>query len=182
MIAHIGHLDVEGGPLVIDEEKRERKKMLRRELVTGGLATVATIHAAHSVMKNIEAQKKRHEAVKEGAITEEQERKMQMKANLRNVASIGLAAIGIKGAIGEWKEVREQRKEHREFEEKCKERHDKRIQRRTQSVGGNRSSRGSQSMAASAAGLTMNNGHDYGYSGAHYHDSNPYGADIALDF
>lgn len=162
--------------------------MLRRELVTGGLATVATIHAAHSVMKNIEAQKKRHEAVKEGAITQEQERKMQMKANLGNVASIGLAALGIKGAIGEWKEVREQRKEHKEFEEKCKERHDKRVQRRTQSLGGNRSSRGSrgpqgsQSMAASAAGLTMNNGHDHGYSGAHYHDSNPYGADIALDF
>jgi hypothetical protein len=159
-----------------DGENREKKKMLRKELITGGLATVATIHAAHSVMKNIEAQKKRQKAVKEGEITEEQERKMQWKGNLQSVASIGLAALGIKGAVSEWKEVQEQRKEHREFEEKCKERHEKRLQRRSQSVGGKRSSRASQSMPASAAALSVNNGHDYGYSGPHYYDGNPYGA------
>jgi len=126
---------------VIDEERHERNKLRRRELITGGLATVATIHAAHSIMKNIENQKKRHEAVKEGEISEGQERHMQMKANLKNVASIGLAVVGIKGAIDEWKEVQEQRKEHKEFREKCKERHEKRLQRRSQSVGDYRSSR-----------------------------------------
>ncbi|OKL58883.1 hypothetical protein UA08_05460 [Talaromyces atroroseus] len=153
-----------------DDEKREKNKMLRKELITGGLATVATIHAAHSVMKNIEAQKKRREAVREGEITKEQERKMQWKADLQNVASIGLAALGIKGAVGEWKEVQEQRKQHKEFEEKCKERHEKRLQRRTQSLGGRRPSRRSQSASP------------YGYSGPHYYDSNPYGADIPVDF
>jgi endonuclease IV len=156
--------------------------MFRKELVTSGLATVATIHAAHGVMKNLEAQKKRHEAVKSGAISKEQERTMQRKADLKNLASIGLAALGIKGAIGEWKEVQEQRKEHKEFEEKCKERHERRI-RRSQSAGGsNRNSQGSRSRAASAASMSMNTGHDYGHHASHYYDGNPYGAgDISID-
>lgn len=177
-----------------DDEKREKKKMLRKELVTSGLATVATIHAAHNVMKNLEAQKKRHEAVKSGAISKEQERTMQRKADLKNLASIGLAALGIKGAIGEWKEVQEQRKEHKEFNHKCEERHQKRL-RRAQSAGGsNRNSQGSRSRAASAASMSMNTGHDYGrdyghnyghdygHHASHYYDGNPYGAgDISID-
>lgn len=170
-----------------DDEKRERKKMLRKELITSGLATVATIHAAHGVIKNLEAQKKRHEAVKSGTISKEQERTMQRKADLKNLASIGLAALGIKGAIGEWKEVQEQRKEHKEFEHKCQERHERRM-RRAQSAGGsNRYSQVSRSRAASAVGMSMNTGHDYGrdyghHHASHYHDGNPYGAgDISID-
>ncbi|EED24061.1 hypothetical protein TSTA_074390 [Talaromyces stipitatus ATCC 10500] len=181
MTAHTGHPGVEGllaidSDLNSDDEKREKKKMLRKELVTTGLATVATIHAAHGVLKNLEAQKKRHEAVKSGAITEEQERKMQRKADLKNVASIGLAALGIKGAIGEWKEVQEQRKEHKRFEQQCKERHERRLQRRAHSAGGsNGYSRESRSRAASTASMGMNSGHDYGHHASHYYDGNPYG-------
>ncbi|KUL91236.1 hypothetical protein ZTR_01551 [Talaromyces verruculosus] len=142
-----------------DDEKREKKKMLRKELITSGLATVATIHAAHGVIKNVEAQKKRHEAVKSGAISKEQERTMQRKADLKNLASIGLAALGIKGAIGEWKEVQEQRKEHKEFEHKCQERHERRM-RRAQSAGGsNRYSQESRSRAASAVAISHNGIH-----------------------
>jgi len=182
MTAHTGRLDGED-LLVIDDEKREKKKMLRKELITSGLATVATIHAAHGVIKNLEAQKKRHEAVKSGTISKEQERTMQRKADLKNLASIGLAALGIKGAIDEWKEVQEQRKEHKEFEHKCQERHERRM-RRAQSAGGsNRYSQGSRSRAASAIGMSMNTGYDYGHHHAsHYHDGNPYGAgDISID-
>lgn len=167
-----------------DDEKREKKKMFRKELVTSGLATVATIHAAHNVIKNLEAQKKRHDAVKSGAISKEQERTMQRKADLKNVASIGLAALGIKGAIGEWKEVQEQRKEHKEFENKCKERHERRMRRAQSAAGSNRYSQGNRSRAASAASMGMNPGqdygHDYGHHASHYYDGNPYG-DMSID-
>ena len=169
-----------------DDERREKKKMFRKELITSGLATVATIHAAHGVMKNLEAQKKRHEAVKSGAISKQQERTMQRKADMKNLASIGLAALGIKGAIGEWKEVQEQRKEHKEFNHKCEERHEKRLRRAQSARGGDRYSQGGRSRAASAAGMSMNTGHDYGHDyghhAPHYYDANPYGTgDVSID-
>lgn len=47
-----------------DEEKRERKKMLRKEMLTTGLAAVATVHAAHTVMKGLEGRKKAPAAAK----------------------------------------------------------------------------------------------------------------------
>lgn len=175
MAARIARRDASRGLPEIDEEKRERKKMLRKELVTSGLAAVATIHAAHSVAKNIEAQKKRRKAVKEGTITQDQSSNMRAKENLKSAASIGLAALGIKGAVSEWKEVREQRKEHKEFEEKCRERHERRLRKRSQSSNHN------QSMGASAASIGVNgadNSHNAG--GNYYHDGNPY--DTHLDF
>ncbi|EEA20589.1 conserved hypothetical protein [Talaromyces marneffei ATCC 18224] len=146
------------------------------------LATVATIHAAHGVIKNLEAQKKRHEAVKSGVISKGQERTMQRKADMKNLASIGLAALGIKGAVDEWKEVQE----HQEFEQKCKERHERRLRRAQSADGSSRYSQGSHSRAASAASMSMNTRQDYGYDHghheSHYFDGNHYGGgDISID-
>ncbi|KAH8693201.1 hypothetical protein BGW36DRAFT_302515 [Talaromyces proteolyticus] len=148
------------------------------------LAAVATIHAAHSVVKNFEAQKRRRQEVKEGAITKEQESKMRMKANLKSAASIGLAGLGIKGAIGEWKEVDEQRKEHKEFLRKCKERHEKRVMKRNGSMNtsGSGSSRRSQSLGTGAARMNVND-YENGHGGSHYyHDENPYNAGYSFDY
>ncbi|CAI7610701.1 unnamed protein product [Penicillium glandicola] len=117
------------------DEKKQRKKLQRDMLLTGGLASVATIHAAHSVYGSIEKRKERMQQLKEGEITPEEARKRRMKANTKDAVSIGLAALGIKGAYGEWKEVMEKRKENSHFQEECAQRAIKRERRRARSQG-----------------------------------------------
>lgn len=170
----IGHRGVVGGLLEIDDEKRKVKKMTRGELITAGLATVATVHAAHTVIKGIEGRKKRLKELKEGKISPEEARKAHLKANLKDAGSIGLAALGIGGAVAEWKEVQEKRREHHEFEKQCKERHEKRAWKRSHSVNG--SSNGS-----GPASISEPNGWDRSNT-PHYHDGNPYGREYAIDY
>ena len=109
------------------EEERERKKMGRKELITAGLASVATIHAAQSVYKSVEGRKARAKEVAKGEMSPQEARKKKNKARLQDAASIGIAALGIKGAYGEWKEMKEQRDEAHEFDEKRRERHERRL-------------------------------------------------------
>ena len=91
--------------------ENKRKHMKGKELLTAGLATIATIHAAHGVYSSMEAHEKRHKLVAEGEMTPEEARKKQTKAWVQDAASVGIAALGIKGAFSEWKEM----KEHRYF-------------------------------------------------------------------
>ncbi|QQK46682.1 Xanthine uracil permease family [Penicillium digitatum] len=119
----------------ISDEKKQRKKLKRDMLITGGLASVATIHAAHSLYNGVEKRKERMHQLKEGEITPEEARKLRMKANTKDAVSIGLAALGIKGAYGEWKEVMEKRKETAHFQEECLQRAAKRERRRARSQG-----------------------------------------------
>lgn len=81
-----------------DDNKRI-KKMKGKQFLTAGLATVATIHAAHNVYQSVERRKAGHKAVAEGDMTPEEARKMKAKARMRTAASIGIAGLGIKGAI-----------------------------------------------------------------------------------
>jgi hypothetical protein len=145
------------------DDAKERKKLRRAAMVTTGLAAVATIHAAHSVHQGVEKRKKRHKAVEEGKMSPEEARKLRMKANLSDAASVGIAALGVRGAYSEWKEAKEKFHEHDCFKNKCAERHNKRLQRnqkRSQSHGPSRSS--------------QSNGSPDDY---HYYDENPYGYD-----
>jgi hypothetical protein len=80
-----------------DDEKK-MKKMKGKQFLTAGLATVATIHAAHNVYQSVVKRKARKKAVEEGEMSPEEERKLKAKARLQDVASIGIAALGIKGA------------------------------------------------------------------------------------
>lgn len=91
-----------------DMEKK-RKHMRGKELLTAGLATIATIHAAHGVYSSMEAHEKRHQLVAEGEMTPEEARKKQTKAWVQDAAAVGIAALGLKGAFSEWKEMNEQR-------------------------------------------------------------------------
>ncbi len=111
------------------EEDRERKKMGHKQLITAGLASVATIHAGQSVYKSIEARQQRAKEVKKGEMSPEEARKRKNKAKLQDAASIGIAALGIKGAYSEWKEMKEQRDEAKEFDLRRAERHARREQR-----------------------------------------------------
>lgn len=94
--------------------KRGKKKML----ISGGLATIATIHAGKSVHDSMEKRKRRKTAVKEGIISKQEAQEHKTRDRLQEAASIGLAALGIKGAYSEWKEVKEAMEEDREQKEK----------------------------------------------------------------
>ncbi|KIN01897.1 hypothetical protein OIDMADRAFT_28030 [Oidiodendron maius Zn] len=117
------------------DEKRA-KKMKGKQLLTMGLATVATIHAAHNVYQSMEKREARKKAVREGQMSPEEARKLKSKAVLQDAASIGIAALGIKGAISEIKEANELRRECREFREKKEQRHQKRLERLQKDGGG----------------------------------------------
>jgi hypothetical protein len=121
------------------DEKRI-KKMKGKQLLTMGLASVATIHAAHNVYQSMEKREARKKAVREGKMSPEEAKKLKSKAVLQDAASIGIAALGIKGAISEIKEANEMRRECKEFREKKAERHQKRLERLQKANGG--SSRG----------------------------------------
>ena len=115
------------------EDNRKGKKILKNELLTAGLATVATIHAAHSIKKSVGKRKKRQQQLEDGEISPEEARKRKIKSNVLDAASVGLAALGIKEAVSEWKETRELVGEHRHFREEAKERAQKRALRRVRS-------------------------------------------------
>ncbi|CAI7675719.1 unnamed protein product [Penicillium manginii] len=157
------------------DEKKTQKKMKRDMLLTSGLATVATIHAGHSVYGSVNKRKKRMAQLKSGEISAEEARKQRMKANALDVASIGLAALGIKGAYGEWKEVNEKRKETSHFQEECMRRAMKRELRRNRSNSLPSYHRWPDEIedARDHAGYG-----GQGHGSFSYHDGNPYGATI----
>jgi hypothetical protein len=151
--------------------------MKRDMLLTSGLATVATIHAAHGVYGGIRKRKERTQQVKDGEITTEEARKRRIKENTTDAFSIGLAALGIKGAYTEWKEVNEKRKETKHFQDECAQRALKREMRRSRSQGSARHSR--RRWPDEIEHPTESHyGHSSG-GGFSYHDGNPYGATSA---
>ena len=107
------------------EEEREKKSLTRKQLITGGLATVATIHAAHNVYQSYEGRKERHKELLKGEITAEEASRKKRRGLLKDAASIGVAALGIRGAVSEWKEVKEQREELHELDMKATARHER---------------------------------------------------------
>ncbi|KAJ5599341.1 hypothetical protein N7450_000408 [Penicillium hetheringtonii] len=152
------------------DEKKTEKKMKREMLLTSGLATVATIHAGHSVYGSVNKRKKRLEQVKSGEISLEEARRQRMKANALDVASIGLAALGIKGAYGEWKEVMEKRKETENFHNECIKRAMRRELKRNRSNS-------LPSYHRWPDEIEYAGDHGAGHGGnVTYHDGNPYGA------
>lgn len=176
------------------DEERERKKMRGKELLTAGLATVATIHAAHSVYQGVERRKVRMKALAEGEISEAEAKKEKNKARLKDIASVGIAAIGIKSAVTEWKEMKEKREEMHEFREKQQKHHEKRLRREERERSQSRrrtQSQGPYARYGSAPNLTTpyyggpgGGGPYYAGGGGQpststYFDGNPYGA-VAL--
>ncbi|KAF1835516.1 hypothetical protein BDW02DRAFT_286302 [Decorospora gaudefroyi] len=100
----------------------ERKKLRGKELLTAGLATVATIHAAHGVYTSMVASENRRKLVGEGEMTQEEARKRKSKNMLQDAAAVGIAALGIKSAYSEWKDMNEQRHSVKELEQRRRKR------------------------------------------------------------
>lgn len=113
-----------------EEDEKRAKKMRGKQVLTTGLATVATIHAAHGVYQSMEKRRSRQKAVHEGTMTPAEAKKLKTKAMMQDAASVGIAALGIKGALGEMKEAKEMTHECKEFQQEKVRRHEKREQRR----------------------------------------------------
>ena len=171
------------------EDERKSKKMRGKEFLTAGLASVATIHAAHSVYQSMHARNVRHKEVLEGKMSSAEARKKKNKARLQDAASIGIAALGIKGAIGEWKEMKEQREEHHQFEQERQERHEKRLRKLEDHLNSNQQHQPDQAdtiRPANAGYSYLNPGLAQGsyqpavsqtgpyWNGPRYADGNPY--------
>jgi hypothetical protein len=110
--------------------------MRGKQVLTAGLAAVATIHAAHNVYQSMEKRNARRKAVREGRLSPEEAKKLKSKALLQDAASVGIAALGIKGAISELKEANEMRHEMANWKQERAERHRKRLERQKRLANG----------------------------------------------
>ncbi|OAA53751.1 hypothetical protein SPI_09196 [Niveomyces insectorum RCEF 264] len=124
------------------EDEKKAKKMKGKQIITTGLAAVATIHAAHNVYQSMEKRRSRNRAVKEGRLSPEEAKKLKTRALLQDAASVGIAALGIKGAISELKEVREVNHEMKEWQQEKVKRHQRRLERQQRSRSTKGDSRG----------------------------------------
>ncbi|KFA61304.1 hypothetical protein S40285_05988 [Stachybotrys chlorohalonatus IBT 40285] len=118
------------------EDEKRVKKMKGKLVLTTGLAAVATIHAAHEVYQSMESRSARQKAVSEGRLSPAEAKKLKTKAMMQDAASVGIAALGIKGAVEELKGAKKMRSECREFQQEKARRHEKRMQRRNRSETG----------------------------------------------
>ncbi|KAI1268806.1 hypothetical protein F5Y18DRAFT_168085 [Xylariaceae sp. FL1019] len=112
-----------------DSDMKKQKSMRRKQMITAGLATVATIHAANNVYQSMEARNARQRAVRQGKLSPQEAKKLKTKALMQDAASIGIAAMGIKGAVSELKEVKEQTQMVKEWKEERHLRHERRMER-----------------------------------------------------
>lgn len=151
------------------DDERARKKARGSQLITAGLASVATIHAAHGVYKSMEKREERHKAEAEGDISQEQARREKNKARLRDAASISIAALGIKGAVSEWKEMKGKRQETLELKEKQERHRHKREARRAKMQ-----SMGMEDRYTGSAPALSSQGGGFISGGPTYFDDNPY--------
>jgi hypothetical protein len=150
-------------------DERARRKARGSQLITAGLATVATIHAAHGVAKSMEARDERHKAVAVGDISHDQARREKNKARLQDAASISIAALGIKGAVSEWKEMKEKRQEALLLKEKQQRHRVKREARRLKVQ-----SMGLQDRYTDSAPTLSPQPSTFSSPGPTYYDDNPY--------
>ncbi len=111
-----------GSSTATTDMEEKRKKLRGKEMITAGLATVATIHAAHGVYSSMVASEKRRKLVGEGEMSPEEARKRKSKNMLQDAAAVGIAALGIKSAYSEWKEMNEQRHSVKELEQRRRKR------------------------------------------------------------
>ena len=154
--------------------EEQRKKLRGKELLTAGLATVATIHAAHGVYSSMVASEKRRKLVGEGEMSPEEARKRKSKNMLQDAAAVGIAALGIKSAYSEWKEMNEQRHSVKELESRRRKRRKQR-ERREREAREN-ALYGMQNPQMNGANMYAYPAAAQPYPATSYADANPYGS------
>ncbi|QSS60768.1 hypothetical protein I7I51_05571, partial [Histoplasma capsulatum] len=112
--------DSESSCLSTDEEKRTHRKLRRREIVTTGFPTLATVHASHAIVKSLKKREERKAQFRQGEIISDEARRQRTKNNLKDVASIAVAAIGSKSAVDERRDAAHHRAECNSFKARCR--------------------------------------------------------------
>lgn len=155
----------------ISDDQRRLKKARTAQMITAGLTTVAMIHAGHSVYQSMEARGERIKAVADGDITPKQARREKNKNHLQDAVSVGIAALGIKGAVSEWKEMKEKHQTAVELKKKQERHRQKREARRRKLL-----SMGMQDRFAGSAPTLASYDNAFPAAGPTYIDANPYDA------
>ncbi|PHH59284.1 hypothetical protein CDD81_3501 [Ophiocordyceps australis] len=115
-----------------DDDRRTARRIKGKQLVKGGLASVATIHAAHDMYQSWGKRRARLKAVQEGRISADEAKRHRAKDVVQDAASIGMAALGMSSVWKEMKEVKETTHECKHFKLEQARRHEEREQRRKQ--------------------------------------------------
>lgn len=165
-------------------EERDVKKSRKKTVLTGALATVATIHAGHSIQQSMEKRNARRKALEEGDISPAQARREKNRARLQDAASVGIAALGIKGAYSEWQSLRTSNQEINEKKETMERHRAKREARRRKSAMMAAQSYREGGYTGSMPNLASSDTPQYGSDAGPYHpqaqgplhyaDDNPY--------
>lgn len=156
-----------------DDDLKTSRRMRGKQILTTGLAAVATIHAAHGVYQSMEARKSRQKAVKEGRLSPEEAKKLKAKAMLQDAAQIGLAGLGIKGAVSQLKSAHDKQTECKDWEHQRAIRHQKRIERQQGMLDGR------QPRTRADDWYTPASPREQRYdAGPHYLDANPYASSL----
>ncbi|PHH71981.1 hypothetical protein CDD82_6228 [Ophiocordyceps australis] len=113
-----------------DDDRRRARRIKGKQFVKGGLATVATIHAAHDMYQSWDKRRARLKAVQEGRISADEAKRRRAKDVVQDAASIGMAALGLSSVWKEMKEVKETTHECKQFKLEQARRHERREQRR----------------------------------------------------
>ncbi|KAH6685228.1 hypothetical protein F5X68DRAFT_232982 [Plectosphaerella plurivora] len=160
-----------------DDDLKTSRRMRGKQILTTGLAAVATIHAAHGVYQSMEARKSRQKAVKEGRLSPEEAKKLKAKAMLQDAAQIGLAGLGIKGAVSQMKSAHDKQAECKDWEHQRALRHQKRLERQERSLDGRqpRSRADDWYTPASPREQRYDDRYD---NGPRYLDANPYASGL----
>ncbi|EEY19009.1 conserved hypothetical protein [Verticillium alfalfae VaMs.102] len=89
---------------------------------------------ANGVYQSMAAREARQKAVKEGRLSPEEAKKLKAKAMLQDAAQIGLAGLGIKGAMSQLKTAKDKQAECKDWEHQRELRHQKRLERQGRSL------------------------------------------------
>ena len=78
-----------------------------------------------------------------GEMSPEEARKKRNRGRVQDAAAVAVAAIGIRGAMGEWHEVEEKAEEHKKYLKQREENHRRRMEKQKRLMAASRGSHGS---------------------------------------
>lgn len=176
----------------LSEEERNHRKMRGKEILTAGLASIATVNAAHELYDSWGKREARRKAVANGTMTPKEAKRAKSKAMVQDAAAVGLAGLGVKGVVENWKDMNERRQQCHQLESKL-QRHRRIAAERAARRDGGGGGGGGGAKAISGAGNTNRSriaagphssgapSNGYGGGGSQnappiYQDGNPYAA------
>lgn len=130
-----------------EEDEHQMKKKKREEMISGGLAAIATLNAAANVYGSMKMREARNKALADGTMTKEEAKKQRFKLHLQDAAAIGVSVLACKGAYAKWQAAADKHRGKKSHRSEREERRDKRMRK-----GVSRQNRSSSREAAARMG------------------------------